>query len=312
MARVKFQKVGLKIPVTEVVEKLEDFRTRIDSELNDQESAKKLEAEIIGFIKNSIEAAWCSWLNEIGLNQDEFHVPGSKATYNPSNSKSKLKMQLNGILFELYYFDEYANPELIKLEKRENFKVEEIVNFTLRKLYVLRKAIKGNIPLYQLLGGNGITLIGSLGDSFENYLYDRGFIEKPYWYSDAMVQLSVEGVQYVEENLLDDGKEFLRDSPDEMQEIITALSGIELEIKKLVIIGQMGSVELFEEIQDLKEALPNLKKKQWHQLLFGKVLDLLLKESIDSQTARTIFQMILGKVKHLIKGSLESVTGFLN
>lgn len=312
MARVQFEKVRLKVPVRDVVQRFEAALDEIDSRITDEASAKEFVSDISKFIKESIETPWCSWLNEIKLNRNAFVIPGVQPSFNYKEARNELRQQINGILFELHYFDEYANPDLIRLENRARFKVEEVVNYTLLKLYSLRNIISGSIPLYQLLGGNGIQLSGSMKDGFANYLHENGFIEKPFWYDDAMVQLSIYGVQYVEENLLLENSDYLKDDPTEIQEILTALSGIELELRKLRTIGQIGSVELFEEIQDLKEALPNLKKKQWPQLLFGKIFDLLVKNVIDSQTAQSFFQMIFGKVKHLIKGSTDSIFRFLN
>jgi hypothetical protein len=58
---------------------------------------------------------------------------------------------------------------------------------------------------------------------------------------------------------------------------------------------RLGQEVIFEEIQDLKEQLKNLKKKNWAELLKGKLFDLTLTKVISIETFSMIIKTITGE-----------------
>lgn len=60
-----------------------------------------------------------------------------------------------------------------------------------------------------------------------------------------------------------------------------------------------GQEILFDELQELKELYPKISKKNWGQLLKGKLLDLALDQIINTETAKDIFMAITSQVLQL-------------
>lgn len=63
-------------------------------------------------------------------------------------------------------------------------------------------------------------------------------------------------------------------------------------IKELKILG-LGQEILFEELEELKSFSVNMSKKNWRQMVKGKLVDLTLSKVISSDTAKFIFDKIL-------------------
>jgi hypothetical protein len=58
---------------------------------------------------------------------------------------------------------------------------------------------------------------------------------------------------------------------------------------------RLGQEVLFEELQDLKEQLKSIKKKNWGELLKGKLFDLTLNNVISVKTFSMVFKAIIGE-----------------
>jgi hypothetical protein len=58
---------------------------------------------------------------------------------------------------------------------------------------------------------------------------------------------------------------------------------------------RLGQEVLFEELQDLKEQLKNLNKKNWGELLKGKLFDMTMSKIISFETFEIIFKFIVGE-----------------
>lgn len=63
--------------------------------------------------------------------------------------------------------------------------------------------------------------------------------------------------------------------------------------EKLVNLGY-GQEIIFNEIQELKDLLPNLKKKNWSEILKGKLGDLIINEVVSVETVKMIYEVITG------------------
>lgn len=66
-----------------------------------------------------------------------------------------------------------------------------------------------------------------------------------------------------------------------------------LKLDNLLTDIRLGQEVIFEEIQDLKEQLKNLKKKNWGEVLKGKLFDLTLSQALTSDTANYILKSFI-------------------
>lgn len=84
-------------------------------------------------------------------------------------------------------------------------------------------------------------------------------------------------------------------------EIIEMEEKLVMANEKLQNLGY-GQEILFDEIQELKELLMNLKKKNWTEILKAKFSDLILNKIISVDTAKIIFKIITDNHEHLLDG----------
>lgn len=60
-----------------------------------------------------------------------------------------------------------------------------------------------------------------------------------------------------------------------------------------------GQEILFNELQELKDLYTKLNKKNWGQILKGKLVDLAVSQIINQETAKTIFKALTEQILHL-------------
>ena len=67
----------------------------------------------------------------------------------------------------------------------------------------------------------------------------------------------------------------------------------------LLIKQGFGQEILFNELQELKDLYPKLNKKNWGQILKGKLVDLGISQIINQEMAEMIFKGLTEQVLHL-------------
>jgi hypothetical protein len=212
----------------------------------------------------------------------------------------ELKQNLNNKLVSIEYMvnllsvsDLITKPYKVDVSQREKYTSEEILELILTKLCEL---YDDNIyPIRPILEGNGITL----NRRREEYEYVRvlegyGFVESNNIGSQADARLTVEGKLYVEEKqkLIKPNYEHL---DGHHSDITTKIDKI---IQKLEKLG-LGQEILYNELDEIKELLPILGKKNLGQLIKGKIHDLILTQIISIDTAKMIYETIVKETLRL-------------
>jgi hypothetical protein len=177
-------------------------------------------------------------------------------------------------------------PDDIDLTVRQNYTTEEVLDLLLNKLYDLY-----GDKMYQvkpILEGNGIVSKRSR-EEFElvQILNQNGYVDTTGITTYADARLTLSGKMFVEDARKVRTIDYSSVSNDKDQ-IIEKLDEILGEVQK----NNLGNEILFEEMEELKFAYDKLSKKNWGQLFKGKLVDLLVKQVINEELAKRIFEEI--------------------
>lgn len=188
--------------------------------------------------------------------------------------------------------DLIVNEEKVDILKRQEFDTEQILSLILEKLY---EVYGGEyFPISIILLGNGIIL-KRFGEEIEltKVLENYGFVELIHS-KILFARLTINGKMYVEQKLksyhinyekIDSNKIEIDRKVDEIISHLTKL-GIGQEI-------------IFDEIQELKELYTKLNKKNWGQIVKGKIIDLGLSKLIEADTLKYIYETLTENKLHL-------------
>nr|WP_319997556.1 hypothetical protein [uncultured Draconibacterium sp.] len=226
-----------------------------------------------------------------------FHVPGVRKNVMQeiknefSELKSKIKT-LDYYLRLLSVSDAIIKPNETDLEIRKKYLTEEIMELLLDKLYDLYD--NSYYPVEAILEGNGIELSRHGEDrQIVNRLCDLGLVNSTKTrFVDA--QLTLDGKIYVEDkrNQVQVSYEGISNSKEEISDKIDELKE---ELNKL----GLGQEILFEELEDLKELYGQINKKNWGQLLKGKLIDLGLAQIINKDTMKLVYEFVTNDILKL-------------
>lgn len=226
------------------------------------------------------QSATSGVISNVATNTYHFHLRQLKETIKAKN------FSLWGSLRILEVMDCVIVPNNPVLDKRRSLTIEDKLSILLEKLYDLYDDYY--YPINDILSGNGI-----IQRRYNEYhelakiLEDRGLVKIIPGVGDTNAQLTTEGAMYVENNripLVENYDEH-ETSPNEMQERIDEI------IEQLRKLGD-GQEILFDELQELKEMYSKVNKRNWAQLLKGKLIDLALGKLIDNDTLQFIYQSL--------------------
>lgn len=200
-----------------------------------------------------------------------------------------VKRNLEFYLKILSVSDAIIRPEEIDVDIRKEFTTEETLDLLLEKLYELYD--DSYYPVSNILFGNAIELKRHDEErQLANRLDRLGYVNlqsAKYVYA----QLTVEGKMYVENKLKKQTTDYskINDSQEELSKKID-------EIIEVLNKQNLGQELLFNELQELKELNLQLSKKNFGQVLKGKLLDLTLGQVINMETAKFVFKELTDQV----------------
>jgi hypothetical protein len=181
--------------------------------------------------------------------------------------------------------DIIIKPEIITLTIRSAFTTEETLELILEKLYDVYDDHYYSISM--ILAGNGIVQ-KKHGEDREliKLLENNGYVNVMHL-RDASAQLTISGKLFVEEKrkVYKENYDDINKSSAEINERVDAI------IEKLTNLGY-GQEIIFEEIQELKELYTTLNKKNWGQIVKGKIVDLALAKLIENETLEYIYKTL--------------------
>jgi len=208
-----------------------------------------------------------------------------------SKIKADLKIRKTRLLNFLQLWDvlDLVRGTATDLSARKNFTMRQKLDFLLEKLFQLDD---GQFhPLGILLEGNGVPYrdYSNLVE-MANQLENLGYIET-LGGSGAGIwgKITVQGTLRVEEKLLT-YKEDYSAAPQDQLSLNEKIDWIIQELKK----QSVGQEVLFNELEELKDLYGKLSKKNWGELLKGKLVDLALDRIISKETFGFIFLKIFG------------------
>ncbi|MDO8997633.1 MAG: hypothetical protein Q7U77_13495 [Sediminibacterium sp.] len=200
----------------------------------------------------------------------------------------EIKIKINLLLYYkrlLSISDSIINPELVNLQQRDKFSTQQILDLILDKLYELYD--NNYHSVLHILSSNGV-IIKRYGEEREylKKLEDFGYVNVTHT-RETLGQLTLEGKSYVEEKRKV-YTETYEDVSSDNEQISTIIDELKEQLQKVGI----GQEILFEELQELKELHSKLNKKNWGQIVKGKLVDLALSKLIENDTLSYIYEKL--------------------
>jgi len=155
------------------------------------------------------------------------------------------------------------------------------------------------ILLSCFLEGNGIKLRSS-NESRElaGILHDDEYIDTLGGLgAEVMARITSKGAMYVEEMGIPHKESYEDIAYDEME----MRDRVDEVLERLNTMG-LGQEILFNELQELKEMYGKLNKKNWGQLLKGKLVDLALGKVVENDTIKFVYEQLTGHELKLTGG----------
>lgn len=221
---------------------------------------------------------------------DRFHIGNQKKDF--QQIKKEAFEDFNVKASTLVYYkrilsisDAIIKPEIVELTNRNAYTTEQTLELILDKLYDLYDNSYHSIST--ILEGNGIKQKRH-GEDREllKMLEDSGYVSAVHM-RDSAGQLTLSGKLYIEEKRKSH-KENYNDINKSQEEINGRVDEI---IEKLTKLGY-GQEIIFDEIQELKELYTTLNKKNWGQVVKGKIVDLALSKLVENDTLSYIYEKL--------------------
>jgi len=208
------------------------------------------------------------------------------------NAKRSLNGKSSYLQYNLHIWQQcdLITGKPVDLLARAKYTMQQKLNFLLERLNVLNSG-SSYFPLDMLLEGNGFNHFG------ETQLSEIGAILEQNGYVEVLsalgitpqARITVSGQMYVEENL-SKYKEDYSNIPSDKEEINRLMDYLKEELSKL----SAGQEVLFEELEDLRGLYGKLTKKNWGEILKGKMFDMALEKVISKETFMFILSTFTG------------------
>lgn len=265
---------------------------------NLNEEYKKWQDSVVEYLSSSFDESNNDYAQSIKYPQNNRYNIGNTRKDVSQLIKQKLD-DLSSLRKSLIYYlrvlnisDAIVRPDEIDLEERKNYSTDEILELILEKLYELYD--DSYHPISNIISGNGIELKRFdedrlLAKTLENYGYVNLMSARF-----VSAQLTLEGKRYIENRAKKEVTDYSKidKSQDELNAKIDNI--IETLNKQ-----NLGQEILFEELEELKELYSKLNKKNWGQVLKGKLIDLGLAQVINKDVMESIFKELTDQLLRL-------------
>lgn len=277
-------------------EELSKISTRSIEETNNFVTEyKEWRDKVVNFLISSLDST-NSYVQSFRIaNSNKYNLHGNQTSFD--NFAREQKQDLKNDLLYIQYItkllsvsDLIIKPNQIDLSIREKYTSEDILELILDKLYEL---YDNNIyPILPILEGNGIIL-KKQREEFEyvKLLENFGYIISNNIARQADAQLTVNGKIYVE-NKLKQSKPNYESICDDKEIINSKIDDLMGKLEKL----GFGQEIIYNELEELKELYIHLDKKNWGELVKGKIIDLGLQQIINEDIMKLIYNSITNDV----------------
>lgn len=211
-----------------------------------------------------------------------------KNLFSDLNSK---KSTLKYYLKILKVSDAIIKPD--QIGDRAKFSTEETLDLILEKLFDLYDNNYHSVGM--ILEGNGIVLKRHGEErEFCKILERKGFI-KIMSARDISAQLTMNGKMYIEEKRKVQTTDYNHISSSQI-EINNKIDEIINELNKV----GLGQEIIFDELSEMKELFGTLNKKNWGQLLKGKLFDIGVSQVVNKEVLSMIYKELTQEVLRLM------------
>jgi len=270
----------------------------IENTIQTEQEFEKIKTDIKDWSDSCYEFLKSSFDNErnefassfLYAKHDRFHIGNQKKDFR--QIKKEAFEDFNAKVSTLIYYkrilsisDAIIKPEIVELANRNTYTTEQTLELILDKLYDLYDNSYHSIAT--ILEGNGITQKRH-GEDREllKMLEDSGYVNAIHM-RDSAGQLTLRGKLYIEEKRKSHKENYndINKSQDEINDRVDEI------IEKLTKLGY-GQEIIFDEIQELKELYTTLNKKNWGQVVKGKIVDLALSKLVENDTLSYIYEKL--------------------
>lgn len=171
------------------------------------------------------------------------------------------------------------------------YSAQEKLDYILSKLNIL--ASNKFYSVENILKINGVEIRDGECGEIALLLTKKGYTLKKEEYkdNDDYIRITVKGSAYIERKL----KSGTKKSKDE--NLNAKLDQALLNLQKL----GFGQEIIFEELEEMREQIGKLNKKNWGQLLKGKLMDLAVGQVLNKETAGDVFRFLTDQSLTLLK-----------
>lgn len=297
--------IYLTIPFSEFKKKVGDLLAKADSllskRIDDTEQLTSFEEEISNWDSSTLELLKTSF-NEVNnsyahdfkyANSNKYIIPGNgnsfqqpihKIVDEKKNDLRQKSLQLYGALQMVKISDKVLFPNREDLKLRQNYTINEKLELVLEKLYDVYD--DNYYPIQEILVKNGVYLKRSSEErELSKILEDNGYIEILGGLGGYLARLTSRGAMYVEEN-----RKPIKEDYSSINQTSEELNAKIDEIIETLKMQGLGQEILFDELQELKDLYTKLNKKNWGQVLKGKLFDIGLAKLVENDTLKFIYE----------------------
>lgn len=307
------QPFHLIIPFKDFSEQINNLINRVEPFKSKKYKTKEEQSELYVFrsewendLQNLLQNSFSLSQNSLfkffkGIKVDRLGIPNHqhheeiKANRIKDGIVNKLK-ELDLLLTIVEASDYIITPKQEILDKNKNLTIKEKDKLILDKLYRLRKRRIEDYVSIDLIAETNFIVFDTSNEKFEiiRSLQERKLIDS--FNNQPIVRISAGGVRLIEENIENyqtqnnfstDENKFTKEQIQNLNEKIDTL------INEFKIQGLANEI-LFNELQDLKDYLNILHKKNWGEMFRGKILDMAMGKIVEPEILTKAYETITG------------------
>lgn len=301
----------LRIKWTEFTDKIDNFLTATN-ELNQfsktvkdengltelKEKIKTWTTECTKFLQDSFDSETNEFANDFYYGRESrYNIPGTRKGIEDLKKETLEDLKIKVKTLDYYkkilsVCDAIIKPDTTNLRVRAEYTTEQVLELILEKLFDLYDDYYHSIPT--ILQGNGIVLKRYDEDrELIKILEDQDYVKVTHART-INAQLTARGKIYVENLRKKESLDYSKINSTS-EELDKKIDEIKTELWKL----GLGQEIIFNELEELKEFYKKTDKKNWGQLLKGKLVDLGLSKLLDNDTISYIYKELTHEILRL-------------
>jgi len=275
---------------------LDYSKSKTQSEYDELDTKlKELKSQIVEYLQNAFNDQNNSYAHSLKYSNSNNFSFGNRKPHITELIKKRISngtelwKNLEYYLRILEISDAVIKPDEINLEERKNFDTDEKLELILEKLNQLYDDSYHSVSM--ILEGNGIELERYNEErELAKFLEDNDYIRCVHTRT-VTAQITLNGRRYIENKRKKEVTDYskINKSQEELNNKID-------EIIDILKIQNFGQEILFNELEELKSLYGTLGKKNWGQVLKGKLVDLGLAQVINKEVMESIFKELTDQI----------------